>query len=92
MDAADDCTIDLGGATVAGTVSIDEIQALDRELKLELPKEIKRARELGATLPMDRRLRRLSRKNSIRCFLKFSLFTLKWLALKLLPLLMSGIA
>src|SRR2546425_13020432 len=25
----------------------DEIQALDRELKLELPKEIKRARELG---------------------------------------------
>src|ERR1044072_7352546 len=25
----------------------DEIHALDRELKLELPKEIKRARELG---------------------------------------------
>src|SRR5947207_3866453 len=25
----------------------DEIQALDRELKLELPREIKRARELG---------------------------------------------
>ena len=25
----------------------DEIAALDRELKLELPKEIKRARELG---------------------------------------------
>src|SRR5258706_15669849 len=25
----------------------DEIQALDRELKVELPKEIKRARELG---------------------------------------------
>src|SRR5262245_35726419 len=25
----------------------DEIQTLDRELKLELPKEIKRARELG---------------------------------------------
>src|SRR5216110_2648432 len=25
----------------------DEIQSLDRELKLELPKEIKRARELG---------------------------------------------
>ena len=25
----------------------DEIQALDRELKTELPKEIKRARELG---------------------------------------------
>ena len=25
----------------------DEIQALNRELKLELPKEIKRARELG---------------------------------------------
>src|SRR2546428_13271491 len=25
----------------------DEIQALERELKLELPKEIKRARELG---------------------------------------------
>jgi len=25
----------------------DEIQALDRELKIELPKEIKRARELG---------------------------------------------
>jgi transcription elongation factor GreA len=25
----------------------DEIQTLDRELKIELPKEIKRARELG---------------------------------------------